>query len=178
MGKLDFHIDFSIEVPDVEEALLTEAEQRLHALTENRNDLIGASIGLEDIAGVQDAFLYQARIVVYKKPKNIAVVEKRETPETALNDALDTIERRVRTARGKRRKVWQNPEQRANLSVFELTPLEIYNTYVDTTVSQETITEGRDNIAAKLMVEDKLDQKSAYHAADRILEHAYQTGQE
>lgn len=172
MSELNFHVDFNIEVSNFDTNLKTEAEQRLRALTENRNDFIGASISVEEIAGVEDSYLYQARIVAYLKPENIAVVEKRETAETALNDALSTIEDRIRSDRDMRGKVWQQPKKRTHLSVQALTAKEIFDTYVGDTISKEMIDQGRDHIATKLMLDEQLDQESAYYAADSILEHA------
>ena len=175
MSELDFHIEFFIEIPTLGENFLAEAEQRLRALTKNRNDLIGASISVEDIAGVDDRFLYQARIVAYLKPENIAVVEKRETPEAALKDALANIEEHIRTERSKRRKVWQQPQKRTDLAVFTLTSLEIYNTFVDKVIPKGMLNQSRDQIATKLLLDANLDQESAYYAADQILEYAQQS---
>ncbi len=173
MSELNFHIEFNIEVTNFDTNLLTESEQLLRALTENHNDLVGASISVEEIAGAEESFLYQARIVAYLKPENIAVVEKRETAETALRDALSTIEKRIRTQRNKRREVWEQPKQRSHLSVQALTPQEIHDTYVDDVIPQEMLDQGRDQIAAKLMLDEELDQESAYYAADCILEYAH-----
>jgi hypothetical protein len=172
MSELDFHVEFNIEVPNFETNLKIESEQRLRVLTENRNDFIGASISVEEIAGIDDSYLYQARIVTYLKPENIAVVVKRETAETALRDALTTIEDRIRADRDKRRNVWQQPKKRSQLSLQELSIEEIHDTYVDDVISKELIDQGRDKIAAKLMLEENLDQNSAYYAADCILEYA------
>jgi hypothetical protein len=167
MSELNFHVDFNIEVSNFDANLKTEAEQRLRALTENRNDFIGASISVEEIAGVEESYLYQATIVAYLKPENIAVVEKRETAETAFNDALSTIEDRIRSDHDMRRKVWQQPKQRTNISMRALSAQEIYDTYVDDVISKEMLDQGRDQIATKLMMDEQLDQES-----DSILEHA------
>lgn len=175
MSEHNFHIEFFIETSTLGDDLLVEADQRLRALTVNRNDFIGASISVEDIAGVENRFLYQARIVAYMKPENIAVVEKRETAETALKDALANIEERIRADRSKRRKVWQQPEKRSSLSVMGLTGREIFDTYVDNVIPEEMLNQGRDKIATKLMLDENLDQESAYYAADRILEFAHQS---
>lgn len=175
MNELDFHIEFFIEISTLGEDLLAEAEQRLRTLTENRNDLVGASISVEDIAGVDNRFHYQARIVAYMKPENVAVVEKRETAETALKDALANIEECIRAERSKRRKVWQQPDKRSSLSVMELTSREIFDIYVEKAIPEEMLNQGRDEIATKMMLDENLDQESAYYAADRILEFAQQT---
>ena len=172
MSELDFHVDFNIELTNFDKNMLIESEQRLRALTENRNDFIGASISVEEIAGIEDSYLYQARIVAYLKPENIAVVEKRETAETALSDALSTIEDRIRSEREKRGTVWKQPKKRTQLSMQELTIEEIHDTYVDDVITKEIIDQGRDKIAAKLMLEENLDQDSAYYAADCILDYA------
>jgi ribosome-associated translation inhibitor RaiA len=174
MSELDFHVDFFIETPELGDELIAEAEQRLYALAENHKDFIGAAISVEDIAGVEDRFLYQARIVAYMKPENIAVIEKRESAQTAFKDALTTIEDQIRSERNKRGKVWHQPDQRKHLSMQELSAREIFNTYVGEAISEEMLAKGRDTIAAELISAEKLDQESAYYAADRILEHAQQ----
>jgi len=107
MSELDFHVDYFIEVPNLEEEYRVEAEGRLFALTEGWNDFIGAAITIEEIAGVESPFIYQARIVAYIRPENIAVIAKRETPATALNEALSTMEDRIREERNRRMEVWK-----------------------------------------------------------------------
>lgn len=173
MSKLDFHIEFKIEGQDLPEQLLEEVGQRLERLAEGHDDLIGAAVGVEEIAGVEEVYLYEAHIVAYIRPENIAGVGKRETPEDALMDALEYLEKQIREERSKRRKTWEQPEKRTRISLFDLTAKEIHDTYVGTTVTEDLITEGRDSIAARLMVKEKLDERSAYYAADRIMEHAY-----
>lgn len=103
MSRLDFHVDFNIEVPDLPEFMEIEASERIRALTKDRQDLVGASVAVEEIAGKEEAFLYEARIVVYLKPENIAVVEKETSPEAALKQALSVLERQVREERNRRR---------------------------------------------------------------------------
>jgi hypothetical protein len=171
MSELDFYVEFYIETHDLGDELLAEAEQRLRAIAENHNDFIGAAISVEEI---EDPFLYQARIVAYMRPENIAVIEKRESAQTALKDALLTIEDQIRSERSKRRKVWQQPNQGMHLSMQELSAREIFDTFVGEVLSEEMIAQGRDRIAAELISAEKMDQESAYHAADRILEHAQQ----
>ena len=103
MGRLDFHIDFNLNVPDLPESLEIESSERIQALNKDRQDLIGALISLDEIAGVKDPFLYEARIVAYKKPENIAVSAKENSPEAALKQALSALERTVREDRNQRR---------------------------------------------------------------------------
>lgn len=49
MSRLDFHIEFYDERINLSNALKDEAESRLRALAAERNDLIGASIGGEEL---------------------------------------------------------------------------------------------------------------------------------
>lgn len=172
MSEVDFHIDYYIEVPNLAEKYKIEAEQRLRSLTEGWNDFIGAAITIEEIAGVESPFIYQARIVAYIKPENIAIVVKRETPETALNEALSTLEDRIRQERERRRKVWQRPDLRTDMSLYELSPKEVYDTYTAEVPPETLLKQARSQIASDLMINEKLDQESAYYAADLILEHA------
>ncbi|MBN2499460.1 MAG: hypothetical protein JXB38_01760 [Anaerolineales bacterium] len=173
MSELDFHIDFFIEVPDLEESTQAETRQRLFGLTEAHRDLTGAAVSVEEIAGVEDPFLYQARIVAYMRPENIAVVEKRETPDMALEDAVSTLEQRIQAERARRRKTWERADLQGNISLNQLMPSEVYNTFIEQQTPQAVIDKGRTQIATELMVDEKLDQEAAYHASDLILEHAH-----
>lgn len=101
MSQSDFHVDLNIN-PDLPESLEIEAIQRIRDLTKGRDDLIGASISVEEIAGDQESYLYEAGIVVYLRPENIAVTKKDTSPEAALKHALSTLERSVREDRNRR----------------------------------------------------------------------------
>lgn len=175
MSELDFYIDFNIETPEViGEAILGEADRRLRALTENRTDLIGAAVALEDIAGVEDSYLYQARIVVYMRPKQIASVAKNENPRFAIKDALTDLERKVRESRTRLKETWQRTDIQTDFNVYELSAKEVFDTYFDLDEEdpEALISDGRDTIASRLMANQGLDQETAYYAADRILEHS------
>jgi hypothetical protein len=172
VSELDFHIEYFLEVPEIDEAHKIETNDRLNTLANDHNDLIGASVTVEEIAGVDNPFIYQARIVAYIKPENITVVVKRETPETALVEALSTLEQRVRDARNKRHELWKRPDLSSDMSLYELSPKEVYDTYIGETEPEKILEQGRTQIAADLMVNAKLEQESAYYAADLVLEHA------
>jgi hypothetical protein len=172
VSELDFHIDYFIEVPDVKEDFIEEISEGLHSLAEGHDDFIGASVTVEEIAGVEDPFIYQARMVAYIRPENIAVIAKRETSETALKEALSTLEDRIREERRTRQQVWKRPNLSTDISLYDLTSKEVYDTYFDQVSPQEILQRGRTQIAANLMVNEKLEQESAYYATDLVLEHA------
>jgi len=175
MSEQNFHIDFNIETPEaIDEDVLDEIDRRLRAMTENRRDLIGAAVSLEDIAGIEHQYLFQARIVVYMRPKNIASVVKNENPRFAIKDALTDLERKVHKYRTRLKETWQRTDLQTNLSIYDLSAKEVFNTFLD--VEEENpenlILDGRDQIASRLISEEHLDQDTAYYAADQILEHS------
>jgi ribosome-associated translation inhibitor RaiA len=170
MARLDFHVDFNIEIPNLEEELAVEAEQRLWLLAEEHTDLIGASVAVEELAQDDVPFLYQARVVVYIRPKNIAAVEKAETVEAALRGALAAIERQVREHRERLGAAWQRPDKVTDQGVYELTAREIYDAYSDQIDRADLNNLDRNAIASQLMLNEGLDQETAYYAADQILQ--------
>ena len=109
MGGLDFHLEFQSEVEYVEEALLDEAAVRLRRLAQGHNDMMGASVNLEELTGAETPYVYQARVVVYIKPDNVVALEKGGTLELALKGAVDAAERQVRKLREKLGEPWQRP---------------------------------------------------------------------
>jgi ribosome-associated translation inhibitor RaiA len=169
MGSLDFHIDFNIEDQDVGNDFNLEAEQRLRDLTTGHSDLIGASVSLEKIVEVESPYRYQVRIALYKRPENIAVVEKESEPMIALNNALKALEEKVRTSREKLSQM-ESRRTGANEAVIqELGAEEVYATYFKGQDPEEILSKDRMEIAGVLMVEEGLKQDAAYFAADQVL---------
>jgi ribosome-associated translation inhibitor RaiA len=109
MGRLDFHLEFQTEVEFVEDALLDEAAVRLRELAQGHNDMIGASVALEELTGAETPYAYRVRVVAYIKPNNVVAVEKGETLELALKGAVDAVERQVRELREKFGEPWERP---------------------------------------------------------------------
>jgi ribosome-associated translation inhibitor RaiA len=106
MTTIEFSFEFHSEIPDSDEALRAEAERRLLALTEGHDDLIGASLTMEELTGETTPHRYQATVVVFKRPDTVAATEKAETPEGALKGALSAVERQVRELRNRLREPW------------------------------------------------------------------------
>jgi ribosome-associated translation inhibitor RaiA len=109
MSFVEFEFEFTSEIPDPDDALRLEAEERLYALTEGHNDITGASVTMEEVTGQKTPHRYEARIVVYKRPNNVAATEKSDTAEGALKGALTAAERQVRELRNKMRETWKQP---------------------------------------------------------------------
>jgi hypothetical protein len=81
MGTTDFSFEVASQIPDPDEALRTEAEDRLWALTAGHTDIIGASVAIEEVTGETTPHRYEVRTVICMRPNNIVVVEKDSTAE-------------------------------------------------------------------------------------------------
>lgn len=116
MPNINTELDFEfygegLATPDLEQELWAQAWERVQEFAGGRDDMIGASAAVERIEGRETPHLYKARIVAYVKPKNIVVNKKAEQPTAALQQALDTLERRLRKHREKRREPWKKPKK-------------------------------------------------------------------
>ncbi len=110
--ELDFEF-YSDDLPtsELEDDLWAEAWERVQALAEGHDDLIGASVAVEREEHRETPHVYRARIVAYIKPNNIVVKEKMEKPMGALQEALAVLERQVHERREQRREPWQKPKK-------------------------------------------------------------------
>lgn len=109
MNLPDFDFEFYSEVPDPDDVMRTEALNSLLELAEGHDDIIGASVALEELTGGTTPHRHQARVVAFIRPDNIAAVEKAETARGALKGALTALERQVRDHREKLRETWKRP---------------------------------------------------------------------
>ena len=110
MALPDFTIEYDSEVPNFPEELKQEVETRLSTLAEGHTDMTGAAVGVTQPARAQDPFIFQARIVVYTRPEDIAAVKKDGTLEGAIKAALTAIERQIREKRKKLGEPWKRPD--------------------------------------------------------------------
>jgi ribosome-associated translation inhibitor RaiA len=175
MSRLDFHVEVYNELPQSYPDLIAEAETRLLDLAGDQDDMIGASIALEELAGEETPHAYQVRIVAYIKPDNVVAVEKAETVEIALRGALVALERQVRDLRERLRRSWKRPERDQKMNLYELAGPEIYDAFVKYADPAQLIEEGHTWIADRLILEEKLEPEEAYYAADQILVVAQET---
>jgi ribosome-associated translation inhibitor RaiA len=106
-AEFDFEYYSELDRPDSE--LREEAEFRLRELASGHSDMIGAAVAIEMLAGGGTTYLYQARVVAYIRPDNIAAVAKAETTTAALSEALKAVERQVRERRNKFQEPWKQP---------------------------------------------------------------------
>jgi len=169
MGNLDFYIDFNIEPPNIGNDFTLEAERRLRDLVPPHSDLLGAAVSLEDIIKAETPHRFQVRIVIYKRPENIVVVEKGSEPMSTLKNALSIIEKKVRETREKLTQTYPHRENDIKTISWELSAEEVYGTYVNDIEPKELLQYGRTQLASSLMLKEGLNQEAAYFAADQIL---------
>jgi ribosome-associated translation inhibitor RaiA len=104
-----FEFEFHSEAPDPNDELRLEAETRLRALAAGHEDLIGASVAVEQPVEAETLYVYRARVVAYVRPEDVVAVEKAESPMTALKGSLDAVERQIRDLRDMLRERWKQP---------------------------------------------------------------------
>jgi ribosome-associated translation inhibitor RaiA len=98
MEHTDFPIEFRNDVEDSDIDFYVEIEKRIRDLALGHKDITGATASLESIA-VRETPFFEASIVVYVRPNNVAAVEKANDPLKALQGALDAVERQIRDQR-------------------------------------------------------------------------------
>ncbi len=169
MGSSDFYIDYNIEVSDVTVDFRHETEQRLRELASTHSDMIGAAVALEKIADTQTYDVYRVRIVVYKRPQDIAVTKQDADPMVALRDALNTFEEQVRESREKLAQKDTHRDSQIQSVYYDLSADEIYATYAKGWQPEDVLQMDHTEIASRLMAEQGLTQDAADFAADQIL---------
>lgn len=110
VDELDFTIEFNSPLDNPLEAdLFNEADSRLRALADERDDMRGAAVNIRMPGKGEKGFLYEATVAVYMRPEQVAATEKHQEPRGALNGALTAVERQVREKRAKLKKRWEQP---------------------------------------------------------------------
>lgn len=169
MGSSDFYVDYNIEVSEVNDNFKRETELRLQDLAADHSDIIGAAVAVEKVADTQTYDVYRVRIVVYKRPQDIAVAKQDPDPMVALRDALDVLEEQVRSSREKLAQTDTHRDQQIETVYYDLTADEIYATYAKGWQPEDVLQMDHTEIASRLMVEHGLTRDAADFAADQIL---------
>ncbi len=169
MGNSDFYIDYNIEVPEIGEGFKRETEQRLQELASTHSDIVGAAVALEKVVDTTTYDVHRVRIVIYKRPNDIAVDKEDPDPMVALREVLDTLEELVRESRAKLAQHNTHRDSQIETVYYDLSPEEIYATYAKGWPPEEILEMDHTQIASRLMVEKGLTQDAADFAADQIL---------
>ncbi len=95
----DFEFYNETDLPDAE--FYAMAYEKITAAAEGHNDIVGASVSLEELSGDETPHAYQARVVLYVRPSHIASTEVRSAALDALQNALQDAVRQVQEKREK-----------------------------------------------------------------------------
>ncbi len=102
--KMDFPIEFTSDVESTEYDFYVELETSLRQLAEGHRDIISAEARLKKPAeGRETPPVFEATVVAYMRPDNIAATEQADDPMKALQGALKALERQVREKRDRLR---------------------------------------------------------------------------
>jgi hypothetical protein len=93
----DFEFFNKTNLPDAE--YYDTAYAQITEVAEGHNDITGASVSLEELSSDETPHYYQARVVLYVRPTNIAATEKMSSALDALQNALDAATKQVREKR-------------------------------------------------------------------------------
>jgi hypothetical protein len=166
---MDFYVDFNIEVPNIGEEFAQEAEQHIRKLAADHSDIVGAAVSLENLVKDETSHLFQVRIVLYKRPEAVVVIQKDSEPMLTLRSTLEVLEKIVRASREKLAQVDSHQSEDIDRIYFELSADEVYATYAKNRKPADVVQKSRTEIASELMVEEGLTEEAAYFAADQIL---------
>lgn len=110
MTLVDIPIEFNSEGPQLSVEMQDEIEDRILKLAEGHTDITGAAVSVSQPAETEVPFIVQARVIVYRRPKDVVSTKKDETVHGALKGAMDAVERQVREHRRKLSETWKRKD--------------------------------------------------------------------
>ena len=94
-----FAVEYHAEGAHLSKRRRQVLEARLRKLSRGHRDMTGASLAVEPATGDQRREEYRVRLVVYCRPHNVAAVGKANSVSEALGEALEAVERQIRSQR-------------------------------------------------------------------------------
>lgn len=85
--------------------------------------------------------------------------------------------REVRERRKQLKERWKRPEEAGNMSLYALSPRELYDAYAEEASPAELLDRERVDIARDLMLKKGLDPRAAHYVADQMLRYAQEMGE-
>jgi len=95
----DFEFYNETDLPDAE--FYQMAYDQITGAAEGHNDIVGASVSLEELSSDETPHAYQARVVLYVRPSHISSTEVMPSALDALQNALEDAVQQVRKKRDK-----------------------------------------------------------------------------
>jgi hypothetical protein len=93
----DFGFCNKTDLPDAE--LYEMAYDKITNAAEDHNDIVGASVTLEELSSQETPHAYRARVSLYVQPFHISSKEEMASAQEALQNALKDAIREVRKKR-------------------------------------------------------------------------------
>lgn len=109
MEAPEFPIEINSETDAYTAALQEKTTGRLLQLKGDHTDMVGAAVTVKEIAKGEDA-RFEFKVVVYTRPDRAVASEKSNNIRTAMNGALDAMERQIRDRRDKLKEHWKRPD--------------------------------------------------------------------
>ena len=95
----DFEFYNETDLPDAE--FYEMAYDQITDAAEGHDDIVGASVSLEELSQEETPHAYQARVVLYVRPSHISSTEVMPSALDALQNALEDAIEQVRKKRDK-----------------------------------------------------------------------------
>lgn len=95
----EFAIEYYVEGTHLGQRQKDTIEVRLNKLARGHRDIAGASVAVECVSGANKRAEYKVRLVVYRKPSNIAATRTQDSVRGAINEALEAVVRQIREQR-------------------------------------------------------------------------------
>ena len=95
----DFEFYNETDLPDTD--LYELAYDQITDAAEGHDDIVGASVSLEELSQEETPHAYQARVVLYVRPSHISSTEVMPSALDALQNALEDAIEQVRKKRDK-----------------------------------------------------------------------------
>ena len=112
VDELNFTLEFNsdMEMGEQETTLFDLIYSELEPLSRERSDLTSAAATVRHHGRAESPRAYEATIVAYIRPENIAATKKANNPHVAIEEALDAVVRQIRDQRAELDRPWEKPE--------------------------------------------------------------------
>jgi hypothetical protein len=95
MSSTNFYIDFESDVPEFDDEFKIAAGMRLRGLAVAHHELDHARVGVTKLREGRGPAQFQASVVVYARPGEMAATKKDYRIVEALDEALAEIEQQI-----------------------------------------------------------------------------------
>jgi hypothetical protein len=95
MRSTDFYVSFESDVPEFDERFRNAAKMRLQGLAVPHHEIDHATVALTRAKEGREPAQFQAHVVVYTRPHDIAVTKQDYRLVEAIDQALAEVERLI-----------------------------------------------------------------------------------